>query len=132
MVGGKDETRVQTVKMREIDKKLDREFAFFSPGAWQPLLLCSFELFVVGVITCGPGQKVSPLCLMWKTATAPPTAGRERLCFSMVLGIREQIKERTGPKVFIWDRTSMSARPISIEMYSNSPACLVWLRSYSG
>lgn len=60
---------------------------------WQPLF-CPLVISVVGVITCGPGQRVSSLCLIWKTATAPPTAGRGRLCSNMVHGIWEQIKKQ--------------------------------------
>lgn len=51
--------------------------------------------FVVGVITCSPGQEVSPLCLIWKTATAPPTAGAG-LCSNTGLGITEQINRTAG------------------------------------
>lgn len=80
----KDWTLGQTVRLT--DKKRERVWPFFF--AWQVLLLCSLLLFLFfGVITCSPGQKMS-LCLIWKTATAPPTAGR---CLSnTVLRIREQ------------------------------------------
>lgn len=61
-VWGKDKTLGQTVRPRETDKT--RESLPFFQRAWQPLPLCSFVLFVVGVITCGPGQEVSPLCLI--------------------------------------------------------------------
>lgn len=68
------------------------------PGS--PLPLRSLVLLVMGVITCGPGQKVSPLCLIWKTATAPPTAGTVHLRSDTLPGIRERIKKgAAGPKL---------------------------------
>ena len=48
---GKD----KTLQLRELDKK--KENLPFFQRAWQPPLLCSLELFVVGVITRGPGQR---------------------------------------------------------------------------
>lgn len=58
---------------------------------WQPPLLCS----LAGLITCGPGQRVSPLCLIWTTAIAP--SGPGRLYSNMLHGITEQIAGTSGP-----------------------------------
>lgn len=69
---------------------------FFNQQSWQLLLLCSLVLFVVvGVITRSPGQKMSPLCLIWKAATAPPTAGAGRLFSNMELGIMESSRSKS-------------------------------------
>lgn len=67
-------------------------------GAWQLFLLCSLVLFVVGVITCSSGQRVSPLCLIWKTATVPPTAGTGHLSSDTVLGIGADKRHRPEKK----------------------------------
>ena len=82
---------------RDRNEMREREFCLFSfppMSVWQPPLLCSLGLYVVGVITRGPGQRLSPLCLIWKTATAPPTAGAGQLCSNIVLGITHKIKEQ--------------------------------------
>lgn len=95
---GKDRNPGTERGLREADMKREREFAlfFFYQQVWQLLLLCSHVLFVVvGVITHSPGQKMSPLCLIWKAATAPPTAGAGRLFSNMVLGIMESSRSKS-------------------------------------
>lgn len=71
-------------KRRETEEK-GKEIS----GSWAHLC---FFFFTVGVITRGSGRRVSSLCLIWKTAAAPPTAGRGFLCSNSQEGIWGQKK----------------------------------------